>query len=404
MDNERMFEVTIKEAKEELKRICSTYLKKNTDESFVIPFNRQRPVMLLGPAGIGKTDIPKQAAEEMGIGFLSYSITHHTRQSLLGLPKIISKNYGKDEALVTEYTTSEIIAAVNDEIENSGKSEGILFIDEVNCASETLTAPLLQLYQNKTLGKSSLAEGWILVLAGNPGEYNRSAKEFDAVTRDRMRVINVRPDSSVWLEYAEKRKLNPSVISYVAMEKDNFYRFDEDESIVTPRGWEELSINLDLYEKDDYEITKAFIYQFISSQAVVMDFYNHYNLTKKAVSEQDLESILSGKTDKNLIKRMKDMTKSIRFAFTVLISRSLRLKIETDLDNAGEYFENVMSFFEKAFPGEDEQELFMSRVLTEPEIVTAAIKNRNKKFLEYLSATANADAEINKLIKKAEAV
>jgi len=198
------FTLNITQAKEELKRICTTYLNDSN-----IPFNRQRPVMLMGPAGIGKTDIPKQAAEELEIGFVSYSITHHTRQSALGLPKIISKNYNGEEVLVTEYTASEIIASVMDEIKNSGNEKGILFIDEVNCASETLTAPLLQLYQNKTLGTSRLPEGWVLVLAGNPGEYNRSAKEFDAVTRDRLRVIDIVPDPEAWLLYAENKNLIP---------------------------------------------------------------------------------------------------------------------------------------------------------------------------------------------------
>jgi len=75
---------------------------KNPDGSYVIPFNKQRPIMLMGPAGIGKTDAPYQVAQELGIGFVSYSMTHHTRQSALGLPKIIEKNYGEENKIVTE--------------------------------------------------------------------------------------------------------------------------------------------------------------------------------------------------------------------------------------------------------------------------------------------------------------
>ena len=67
----------------------------------MIPIERQRPVFLMGPPGIGKTAIMEQIAAEMGVGLLSYSMTHHTRQSALGLPYISHKNYqGMDYEMI----------------------------------------------------------------------------------------------------------------------------------------------------------------------------------------------------------------------------------------------------------------------------------------------------------------
>ena len=37
-------------------------------------------------------------------------------------------------------------------MESQGHREGILFIDEVNCVSETLSAAMLDLLQNKKFG------------------------------------------------------------------------------------------------------------------------------------------------------------------------------------------------------------------------------------------------------------
>ena len=48
----------------------------------------QRPLFLMGPPGIGKTQIMEQVARECGIGLVAYTITHHTRQSAIGLPFI----------------------------------------------------------------------------------------------------------------------------------------------------------------------------------------------------------------------------------------------------------------------------------------------------------------------------
>ena len=45
---------------------------------------------------------------------------------------------------------SEIIASIYDQIEQSGIHEGILFLDEINCVSETLAPTMLQFLQYKT--------------------------------------------------------------------------------------------------------------------------------------------------------------------------------------------------------------------------------------------------------------
>ena len=77
---------------------------------------------------------------------------------------------------------SEIIASVYEKIEQTGIAEGILFIDEINCVSETLAPTMLQFLQGKTFGNQKVPEGWIIVAAGNPPEYNKSVREFDVVT------------------------------------------------------------------------------------------------------------------------------------------------------------------------------------------------------------------------------
>ena len=174
--------MNIKEAKQEIVNTVHAYLAKDESGNYVIPTERQRPVLLMGPPGIGKTSIMEQAARECGVNLVSYTITHHTRQSAIGLPFIAKKNYGGQEMSVTEYTMSEIIAAVYKQIELSGIKEGILFLDEINCVSETLAPTMLQFLQYKTFGNHKVPEGFIIVTAGNPPEYNKSVRDFDIMT------------------------------------------------------------------------------------------------------------------------------------------------------------------------------------------------------------------------------
>ena len=139
--------MNIKQAKQEIKNTIQAYLMKDDQGEYVIPSVRQRPVLLIGAPGIGKTQVMEQVARECGIGLVAYTITHHTRQSAVGLPFISKKHYGEKEYSVTEYTMSEIVASVYDKIEETGLSEGILFIDEMNCVSETLAPTMLQFLQ-----------------------------------------------------------------------------------------------------------------------------------------------------------------------------------------------------------------------------------------------------------------
>ena len=153
--------MNIKEAKVYIQDTIKIYLKKDEYGEYKIPVSKQRPIFMVGAPGIGKTAIMEQLAQEMGIALVSYSMTHHTRQSALGLPFIKKKKYGGQEYDVSEYTMSEIISTVYDTMETSGITEGILFLDEINCVSETLAPSMLEFLQYKTFGRHEIGRAHV---------------------------------------------------------------------------------------------------------------------------------------------------------------------------------------------------------------------------------------------------
>ena len=299
--------MNIKEAKQEIINTVKAYLCKNAEGEYRIPAIRQRPVLLMGPPGIGKTQIMEQIASECGIGLVSYTITHHTRQSAVGLPMIKTEEFDGNEYSVTEYTMSEIIAGVYKAIKEQGHREGILFIDEINCVSETLIPTMLQFLQCKTFGNQKVPEGWIIVAAGNPPEFNRSVREFDMVTYDRLRVINIDADLEVWREYAREREIHNAILSYLDIRPQNFYRVEADVDrlkFVTARGWEDMSSLMYVYEELGISINAGVVGEFLHNEDIAEDFAAYYDLYNKYRDDYGINNILAGNATSDIYRRM----------------------------------------------------------------------------------------------------
>lgn len=304
--------MNIKEAKEQIQNAMTAYFTKNQFGKYVIPVEKQRPVFLMGPPGIGKTAIMEQVAQELGVGMIAYSMTHHTRQSALGLPFISKKIYGGQEYDISEYTMSEIIASVYDMVEETGNKEGILFLDEINCVSETLAPSMLQFLQYKIFGKHKVPDGWIVVTAGNPPEYNNSVREFDIVTWDRLKRIDIEPDYDVWKEYAYKTGVHASITTYLDIRKGDFYKIEttvDGKSFVTARGWSDLSEMIKLYEFHGMKIDEKLIGQYLQNRKIAKEFAVYYELFNKYKSDYQIEKILEGKAPEEI----KDRARTARF-------------------------------------------------------------------------------------------
>ena len=300
--------MNIKQAKDEIKNAIRAYFTKNEYGEYVIPIEKQRPIFLMGAPGIGKTAVMEQIASELGVGLVAYSMTHHTRQSALGLPFIEKKIYGGKEYSVSEYTMSEIIASVYELIESTGKKEGILFLDEINCVSETLAPSMLQFLQYKVFGRHRVPDGWIVVTAGNPPEYNNSVREFDIVTWDRLKRVDVEADYEVWREYAINSDVHPAVLGYLDNKKNNFYRIESTvngKCFVTARGWSDLSAMITLYEKNGISVKRDLVQQYLQNELIAKEFAVYYDLFSKYRSSYQINEILDGKPLPDIIQRAK---------------------------------------------------------------------------------------------------
>lgn len=344
----------MKQVKEEIVHTISAYLEKDEAGDYKIPTIRQRPILLMGPPGVGKTQIMEQIARECKILLVSYTMTHHTRQSAVGLPMIQEKVFQGSSYAVTEYTMSEIIASIYQKMEETGLREGILFIDEINCVSETLAPTMLQFLQCKTFGGQAVPEGWLIVAAGNPPEYNKSVREFDMVTLDRVRILSVEADESVWREYARNQKVHGAILSYLELKPNNFYRVEADVDgmqYVTARGWEDFSCLLFAYEARKLKVTPEIVYEYLHHKDIAEDVAAYLDLYRKYQDDYGIEDILLGKGNPEAFARILRAGFDERLSVTNLLIDGLLTRFQKVLQEkeiTDRYFAFLKSYRQSA--------------------------------------------------------
>lgn len=390
--------MNIRQAKEYIKDSVRLYLKKDEFGEYRIPVVRQRPIFLLGAPGIGKTAIMEQVASELGIALVSYSMTHHTRQSALGLPYIVHKEYEGESFQVSEYTMSEIIASIYEVIEESGITEGILFLDEINCVSETLAPSMLQFLQYKTFGRHRVPEGWVIVTAGNPPEYNKSVREFDVVTMDRLKVLEVEADYDAWKTYAREAGIHGSVVGFLELKKEYFYHIEttvKGRLYVTARGWEDLSQILYLYEEEKLPVTETLIGQYIRNDKIVKEFSAYYDLYQKYKKDYHVDEILKGSVAEQTIEKAKSAPFDERLSLLgMLIDRELTHIRET-META-QYLQDIMAPLRAVKDAEDALTMLDKQIearekvlshLTKGGSLSPADKKKHKRVLRFMEET-----------------
>lgn len=392
--------MNIAEAKNQIRDAMKAYFTRDEFGNFRIPAESQRPVFLMGPPGIGKTAIMKQVADELGVGLVSYSMTHHTRQSALGLPLIVKKSYGGVEYDVSEYTMSEIIASVYDMMEEGGVKEGILFLDEINCVSETLTPTMLQFLQFKTFGRHKVPDGWLVVTAGNPPEYNRSAREFDIVTWDRLKRIDIEPDYIAWKEYALKKGVHASVLTYLDARKENFYHVEttvDGRRFVTARGWDDLSDMIKLYELHDMTVDESLIGQYLQDKEIAEDFAIYYDLFNKYKADYRVDAILAGNAPEEIRLRAENAPFDERLSLIGLLLDSVSSEVRAVMETE-DMITELLSLLKEVKAGKsvDEQiEVVKTRMERDERCGTLSIDHRTRyeRILAFLRKCQREKAE-----------
>lgn len=190
--------------------------------------------MLHGRPGVGKTEVVRTLAEEIGATLYDIRLTTIEPQDLRGLP------YYDHEAGKTVWYRPE-------DLPDDPERPAVLFLDELTAASPYLQPTVYGLLQERRVGRHQLPDSVFVVAAGNTVEDGAVAYEMGTALSDRLIHLVVKASARDWLQaYAVDRALHPAVTAFIRARPDLLDTTEETlrrgEMIAcTPRSWERVS-------------------------------------------------------------------------------------------------------------------------------------------------------------------
>ena len=184
------------------------------------------PALLIGPHGVGKSEIAEAAAAAMNIGFISRDLSLMEPPDLVGLPQI------KDGA--TSFLPPEFLPR------EPGRG-GLLLIEEINRAPRYMQSSCLELLTSRRLNSYRLPDKWLPIACINPKTEGYVVDLLDAALMSRFMRIEVTAAPKPWVQWARGSGIHPKIIEYVESVPN---ALDESKGGSNPRSWSYASKTL----------------------------------------------------------------------------------------------------------------------------------------------------------------
>lgn len=265
-------------------------------------------VHMIGPHGIGKSEIVKEFANENGFHCEILQLPILEVSDLIGMPDITETQYGK----VTTWAAPEWVQRVK-EANGAGQS-CVVFLDELGRASIDIRQASLQLVLEKRVNEHFF-DDVVFVVADNPSDEYDTA-DFDMALEDRFQTYDVNADIGDWLKYARKASVLDVVRDYLAEypEKLHFTPETDGEKGSSPRAWKKLSDSLKVNTDDDFTFS---LIRSKVGKTLGTNFFHFYNNYIKVVKVEDIVKLI-GKSDiateagqRKTAKKLQKITKDI---------------------------------------------------------------------------------------------
>lgn len=178
-------------------------------------FKAQITPFIWGHAGIGKSTVIKQYAQEKGLKFFPFYLgTQSDLGDILGLASFVKDKNGSE--IATTFATPLWLKETIEYCENNPKSGAIIFLDEFNRARRDILNGMFSLALDKTFHTLTLPKNCYVVAAGNPptDEYMTTNIDETALMA-RFAHVKLEPTFNEWSTYARNASFEPTLITFL---------------------------------------------------------------------------------------------------------------------------------------------------------------------------------------------
>ena len=293
-------------------------------KSIMRAFDKQRPIFLWGPPGIGKSDIVHQIGSFIDAFVIDVRLSLWEPTDIKGIPYYAANDNAMMWAAPAELPTAEMAA----------KHKWIvLFLDEMNSAAPAVQAAAYQLILNRKVGQYTLPDNVLIVAAGNREADKGVTYRMPAPLANRFVHLELAVDFDDWFQWAVDNNIHKDVVGYLQFAKKDLYDFDPkspSRSFATPRSWSFVS---ELIEDESDDETLTDLVSGSVGEGLAVKFMAHRKVAAEMPNPTD---ILNGK-----VTELKATEISAMYSLTVSLCYELK---EAHDKNSGKFDDMVNNF------------------------------------------------------------
>jgi hypothetical protein len=182
------------------------------------------PMFLWGPPGIGKSQIVAQVAASLNLPLIDIRAVLLDPVDLRGVPSV--------ENGATRWNPPDFLPR---------HGEGVLFLDELSQAPDSVQSSLLQLVLDRRLGEYCLPDNWRILAAGNRVTDGTFSRKISKALGSRFAThLELAVDLDEWCVWAIANQVPSEILAFLRLRPDLLHHFDpkaQGNSFPCPRVW-----------------------------------------------------------------------------------------------------------------------------------------------------------------------
>lgn len=199
---------------------------------------QRRPAMVWGAPGIGKSDIMRQVAKDLGLELRDVRLSTMDVVDVRGFP------VPDLEQQVMKWLTANFLPPMQVK-GKPNKTRGVIFLDELTSAVPAVQAAMYQLILDFRIGDYTLPSGWSIIAAGNRKSDRSVVHEMPAALANRLIHLDAESDADEWQAWAIKNGISSVTRGFLQFRPSLLHKFDPNaRAWPSGRTWEFVDRNV----------------------------------------------------------------------------------------------------------------------------------------------------------------